>query len=70
MDVYGHPLIRHILCVSEYDRELIGVGFNAGLERVSVIRNSIETDIFRPSRSKKKALLYVAQKTSRRAHRG
>ena len=67
MDVYGHPLIRHILCVSEYDRELIGVGFNAGLERVSVIRNSIETDIFRPSRSKKKQLCYMSRKNPRDA---
>ena len=67
MDVYGHPLIRHILCVSEYDRELIGVGFNAGLGRVSVIRNSIETDIFRPSRSKKKQLCYMSRKNPRDA---
>ena len=61
LDLYIHPLIRHIFCVSEHDHALVSTGYHAGTDRVSTIRNAIETDIFRPVETKKTALVHVAQ---------
>ena len=67
MDLYGHPLVRHILCVSEHDYELIAIGFKAGPRRVSTIRNSIDTHVFKPLGVKKKQVCYMSRKNSRDA---
>ena len=67
LDLYIHPLIRHIFCVSEHDHALVSTGFHAGIDRVSTIRNAIETDIFRPVGTKKKQLCYMSRKNPRDA---
>ena len=65
IELYRHPSIRHILCVSEHDRELLSEGFKAGDDRVSIIKNAIETEHFRPGKIKKRQLCYFTRKNAK-----
>ena len=65
MDLYRHPIIKHILCVSDHDHELISYGFQTGENRVSKIQNAIEADIFKPYGKKVKQLCYMPRKNVR-----
>tara|TARA_B100000674_G_scaffold499234_1_gene543037 strand:- start:9876 stop:10898 length:1023 start_codon:yes stop_codon:yes gene_type:complete len=67
LELYQHSSIKHILCVSEHDHALISEGFQAGEERVSVIRNAIEVALFKPNQAKKKQVCYMPRKNPRDA---
>lgn len=65
IELYRHPSIQHILCVSEHDKELLSEGFKAGSDRVSTIKNAIETEQFKPGKIKKRQLCYFTRKNAR-----
>ena len=65
IDIYQDPIIRHIFCVSQHDRNLISEGFQAGNNRVSIIKNAIETELFKPPKTKKKQLCYFPRKNAK-----
>ena len=49
---YRDPRILHVFCVSQADRSLLVDGFKLNSEDVTLIRNGIEVDTFRPNGSK------------------
>ncbi|MCB4411511.1 glycosyltransferase [Synechococcus sp. MU1611] len=65
IDIYQSQRIRHIICVSEHDKSLISEGFQAGNNRVSIIKNAIETELFKPGKTKKRQLCYFPRKNSK-----
>ena len=67
IELYQHADIKHLLCVSEHDHALISEGFQAGEQRVSVIRNAIEVELFKPKQAKKKQVCYMPRKNPRDA---
>ena len=68
LNLYSHSDLAHVLCVSQHDQELLEQGFSLGSHRVSRLINAIETNVFRPSSSKKgRVLSYMPRKNSRDA---
>jgi len=60
--LYRHPDVRHVLCVSEYDHQLLARGFGLGSTGVSRIVNAIEADIFSPARGKRRQVAVMPRK--------
>lgn len=60
---YQGPDILHVLCVSKYDLDLLTSGFMLGIEKVSCIRNGIES-FCKPVGNKRKQIAYMPRKNS------
>ena len=68
LNLYNHPDLVHVLCVSKHDQSLLEQGFNLGPKRVSRLINAIEIDVFKPGSSTKKRMLsFMPRKNSRDA---
>ena len=67
LQLYNHPDLKHIACVSQHDLQLITGAFGFTKEKVTCIRNAIETELFKPSRKKKKIITYMPRKNRRDA---
>jgi hypothetical protein len=67
LQLYRHPDLLHVLCVSHHDEQLLQQGFGLGQERVSRLVNAIETDRFQPAGTKARWLSYMPRKNSRDA---
>lgn len=65
---YNHPDVVHVLCVSHYDSYLLHKLVGIPLEKLSVIPNSIEEDLFYYSTSKDNLISYMVRKNSSDAH--
>lgn len=65
LELYKHPDLIHILCVSEHDFSLLTRGFDINKEMVSIIVNSIETDLFIPKGNKKPLFCFMPRKNER-----
>ena len=65
LNLYSHPDLAHVLCVSQHDQQLLEHGFNLGPKRVSRLINAIETNVFRPgSCNKGRVLSFMPRKNS------
>ena len=64
-EIYRHPSIKQVLCVSEYDHEVLTSCFGFPSEKVSIIRNAVETDLFKPIGVKKRQLCFMPRKNPR-----
>ena len=67
LELYQHPDLRHVLCISEHDEQLLKEAFPLGPDRVSRIVNGIETDLFRPAGKKQRRIAYMPRKNGRDA---
>lgn len=67
LDLYRHPELLHLLCVSQHDRDLLIHGFDLGAERVSLLVNGIETERFHPASSKRRQIAYMPRKNGAEA---
>ena len=67
LDLYRHKELKHVLCISRHDEQLLREAFPLGTERVSRIINGIETDLFRPAGTKKRQIAYMPRKNGRDA---
>ena len=67
LQLYRHPDLAHVLCISRHDQQLLQQGFGLGPERVSRLVNAIETDAFRPAGPKGRQLAYMPRKNGRDA---
>ena len=63
--VYSSDLIDSVLCVSKYDRHFLVNGLGVPSAKVSLIVNAIETDLFGPSKIKKKQIIFMPRKNRR-----
>lgn len=62
--LYSHSDLLHVLCVSEYDHNLLIGGFGLSEKRVSRIVNSIETTIFSPLGPKRRQIAFMPRKNT------
>lgn len=62
LSLYNHADIKHFLCVSKHDEELLCDGFALGQGKVSRIANAIEIDIFHPSSHKHRIISFMPRK--------
>lgn len=67
LEIYRHPEVKHILCVSENDKELLAEGMRLGSENVSHIVNGIETDLFKPHKTKRRTISLMPRKNRKDA---
>ena len=67
LDLYRHPDLIHTLCVSDHDFSLLTQGFGISSERVSILINAIETDLFFPNGNKKPLFSFMPRKNERDA---
>jgi glycosyltransferase involved in cell wall biosynthesis len=67
LDLYRHPDLLHVLCISQHDQQLLQEGFGLGPDRVSRLVNAIETDCFCPAGAKRPLLTYMPRKNGRDA---
>ena len=58
---YCRDEIAHVLCVSQYDLDLLSNSFLLGCDKVSCIRNGIEPNCF-PSGNKRRQIAYMSRK--------
>ena len=65
LKLYAHPELKHVLCISRHDEILLKNGFQLGNDRVSRLINGIETNLFRPSESKRRVISYMPRKNGR-----
>lgn len=63
--IYQDPVIKQVLCVSEYDHEVLITCFGVAAEKVSIIRNAVETDLFKPVGEKRRQLCFMPRKNPR-----
>jgi len=56
--------VSHVLCISRYDYSFFTSLLGLPSEKVSLLVNALETDVFRPSFSKKKVISYMPRKNS------
>ena len=62
LELYAHPDIKHVICVSRHDEMLLKHAFQLGDHRVSRIINGIETTLFRPDVAKQRLISYMPRK--------
>ena len=62
LELYAHPDIKHVICVSRHDEMLLKHAFQLGDHRVSRIINGIETSLFRPDVAKQRLISYMPRK--------
>jgi hypothetical protein len=62
LDLYRHPDVRAVLCVSEHDRRLLACGLAGDPARVHRLVCAIETDLFRPGGAKRAAVAFMPRK--------
>lgn len=62
LELYRHPDVRAVLCVSEHDRRLLASGLAADPSRVHRLVCAIETDLFRPGGRKRPAVAVMPRK--------
>lgn len=67
LELYRHPELIHVLCVSEHDHILLSQGLGLGEERVSRLVNAVEGDRFQPCGKKRMQLAYMPRKNQRDA---
>jgi len=67
LELYRHPELLHVLCVSEHDQRLLMRGFGLAGTRISRLLNGIETDVFCPAGTKKLQIAYMPRKNGRDA---
>jgi len=67
LKLYQHPELKHVLCISQHDEELLKQAFQLGEERVSRLVNGIETHLFQPSTLKKRVIAYMPRKNGKDA---
>ena len=67
LELYRHPELLHVLCVSEHDQRLLRQGFSLAGAGISRLLNGIESDVFCPSGSKKLQIAYMPRKNGRDA---
>ena len=67
LDLYQHSDLKHIICVSKYDVNLIQNAFGIKEQRASCLINAIETSVFKPSGPKKRLITYMPRKNKRDA---
>ena len=67
IDLYSHSDLKHIICVSKYDVQLIQDAFGIDKGKVSRLTNAIETKLFKPSGKKKGLITYMPRKNQRDA---
>ena len=65
LELYTHPDLKHVLCVSKHDELLLKKGFQLGKARVSRLINSIETELFRPAGVKQRIIAYMPRKNAK-----
>jgi len=66
---YNQTCIKHILCVSEYDRQLLSSFCNVPASRISLIRNSIDPRLVNPGgKAKKRIVSFMPRKNRFDAH--
>lgn len=63
--IYASDLVDSVFCVSTYDRHFLVNGLGLSPNKVSLIVNAIETNLFRPSKIKKKQIIYMPRKNQR-----
>lgn len=64
LQLYSHPELLHVLCVSIHDEKFLIDGFGLHSSRVSRIVNAIETDLFCPKGAKKMQIAFMPRKNS------
>ena len=62
ISLYRSELVRHFICVSEYDQSLLSGPFGVPVDRISLIRNGIECHDFSRNISKSKVISYMPRK--------
>ena len=62
LELYRHPELLHVLCVSQHDQQLLERGFGLGSGRVSRLINAIETNVFLPAGAKRRQIAYMPRK--------
>lgn len=62
LQLYRHPRVAHVLCVSKHDQHLLEMGFGLPAARVSRLVNAIEIDTFLPSNEKRLAIAFMPRK--------
>ena len=67
LQLYHHPLVAQVLCVSQHDERLLAQGFGLGQERVCRLVNGIEAALFRPAGAKRRQIAYMPRKNGRDA---
>ncbi len=63
LDLYGHPDLRQVWCVSEHDRSLLCLGLGLPTERVKLLVNGLEPQV-RPAVAKQWQVAYMPRKNS------
>ena len=67
LELYRHADLKHVLCISKHDEQLLKQAFPMGPDRVSRIVNGIETDLFRLAGTKQRRIAYMPRKNGRDA---
>ena len=63
LQLYRHPDVKAVLCVSEHDRRLLAGGLAADPARVFRLTNAIETELFQPAQaSKRRQIAFMPRK--------
>lgn len=65
IEIYKHPDLKHVICISEYDKIFITSALGVNPLKVSKIINGIETSLFKPNGTKKKQIAYMPRKNKR-----
>ena len=60
--VYNSDIVSSVFCVSSYDRNFLINGLGLPAAKVHLIVNAIETEMFKPSKIKKKQIIYMPRK--------
>ena len=65
LQLYRHPEVKAVLCVSEHDRRLLAGGLAGDPASVFRLFNAIETELFQPAQaSKQRQIAYMPRKQS------
>ncbi len=65
LGTYRDKRIVHVLCVSQFDRDLLVNGFNLKSEEVSIVRNGLEVDLCHPQGMKSRRMAAMPRKNQR-----
>jgi len=61
---YHDRRIVHVMCVSQYDKNLLVNGFGLPASKVSCVRNGLEVDLCYPSPKKQLSIAFMSRKNS------
>tara|TARA_A100001234_G_scaffold167706_1_gene148963 strand:+ start:100 stop:1110 length:1011 start_codon:yes stop_codon:yes gene_type:complete len=62
LKAYHSSQVRHVICVSKYDYDVLRLGFKLPISKLSLIPNAIETELCLPDLPKKKRITYMLRK--------